>query len=118
MTIGHYAGSCQCGAVAFEVDVDLDNTITCNCSRCRRLGAVFAFAPKEAFTLTSGEGELTEYLFNRKQIHHLFCRTCGIESFAFGAKPDGSQIVAINANCLDDVDARALCSKSVDGKSL
>jgi len=117
MAISHYEGGCQCGAVSYEVDVDLDNTITCNCSRCQRLGSVLAFAPRENFHLKSGEGELTEYLFNKKAIHHQFCKTCGIESFAYGRMPDGSPTVAINANCLEGVEPRELASKHVDGRS-
>jgi hypothetical protein len=113
----HYEGGCQCGAVTFEVDVDLDNTITCNCSRCQRLGAVLAFAPRSSFELKSGEQNLSEYLFNKRQIRHLFCKTCGIESFAFGAMPDGSPIAAINVNCLEGVEPRSLSSKHVDGRS-
>ena len=113
----HYTGGCQCGAVRYAVDVDLTNTITCNCSRCQRMGFILAFTPREKFTLKSGEKNLTEYLFNRKQIHHLFCRTCGVESFAYGAKPDGSQIAAINVNCLEGVDPRTLKSTHVDGRS-
>jgi len=117
MAVQHYEGSCQCGAVTFDVDVDLDNTIVCNCSRCRRLGSVLGFAPRTSFKLKSGEGELKEYLFNKHKIAHKFCSTCGIESFAFAAGPDGTPMVAVNANCLDGVDARALHSKAVDGKS-
>lgn len=117
MPTQHYHGSCQCGRIAYEVDVDLDHTITCNCSRCRRWGAVLAFAPRAQFTLHAGEGEMTEFLFNMNRIHHLFCKTCGIECFAYATMPDGTEMVAINANCLDGVDARSLPAEAVDGAS-
>lgn len=113
----HYTGGCQCGAVRYEVDADLDRTITCNCSRCARLGAILAFAPASAFTLTSGENATTDYQFNKKTIHHLFCATCGIESFARGAMPDGTEMVAVNARCLDDVDPATLSPQAVDGRN-
>ena len=116
MATQHYRGSCQCGAVAFEADLDLDHTITCNCSRCQRLGSVLTFAPKDKFTLLKGEGQLSEYLFNKHVIHHLFCRTCGIESFARGKGPDGKEMVAVNANCLDGVNPRELPSKHFNGR--
>lgn len=118
MAIEHYEGSCQCGAVSYDVDVDLENTLTCNCSRCQKMGFVLAFTPPESFRLRSGEENLTEYLFNRKSIRHLFCRTCGVEGFAYGKMPDGAPVVAINVNCLADVDPRGLSSRHVDGKSV
>lgn len=111
----HYSGSCQCGAVGFEVEADLDQCIICNCSRCRRLGSVLTFAPAGDFTLTA-DGPTTEYLFNRHAISHRFCPVCGIQTHAFGEK-DGNRMVAVNANCLDGVDARALSPKAVDGAS-
>ena len=116
MSVSHYEGGCQCGAVCYEVDVDLDNTITCNCSRCQRMGFVLAFAESKNFTLKSGEGALTEFLFDRKAIRHLFCKTCGVESFVYGNMPDGSLTVAINANCLDGIEPRELNSKHVHGR--
>jgi len=117
MAVQHYTGSCQCGAVAFEVDVDISAPIACNCSRCRRLGTILAFAPASDFTLLRGEGATTEYLFNKHAIHHLFCTTCGIESYAFAKAPDGTDTVAINVNCLDGIDPRALDFKVYDGAS-
>lgn len=115
MAVEHYHGGCQCGAVSFEVDVDLEHTVTCNCSRCKRLGSVLSFTPRDQFKLLSGEEHLKEYLFNKKQIHHLFCSDCGIESFAYGEAPDGKKMVAVNANCLDGVDPRALTPHHHDG---
>ena len=117
MTIQSYRGGCQCGAVQYEVDADLDRTVICNCSRCQKLGSVLTFTPADKFTLLSGEQYLTEYLFNKHAIQHLFCKVCGIESFARGAMPDGSPTVAVNANCLDGVEPRELKSHHYDGRS-
>jgi hypothetical protein len=117
MTAQHYTGGCQCGAVRYEVTADLDHTITCNCSRCGRLGSILTFAPAENFTLLSGEQSLTDFQFNKHVIHHLFCKVCGIESFSRGTKPDGTAMVAINARCLDGVDVFALNPTKFDGRS-
>ena len=65
MSVEHHTGSCQCGAVAFEADVDISSPVVCNCSRCQRLGSVLAFTPRTSFTLLRGEDALTEYTFNR-----------------------------------------------------
>ncbi len=116
MPVQHYHGGCQCGAVRYEVDIDLDETITCNCSRCQRLGSVLAFVPREKFRLLSGEENLTEYLFNTHKIHHLFCKTCGIQGFSYALSPDGTWGAAINANCLDGVEPRQLNSQPFNGR--
>jgi hypothetical protein len=106
--MAHYTGGCQCGAVRYEVEASLDQPITCNCSRCQRLGSVLVFTPRQNFTLLKGEDNLAEYLFNKKAIRHLFCKTCGIESFAYGAMPDGTLMAAVNVNCLDGVEPREI----------
>lgn len=118
MTAQLHTGSCQCGAVAFEATVDISEPITCNCSRCQRLGALLAFAPCENFTLLRGSEALTEYTFNQHVIRHQFCRICGIQPFSYGQTPDGTPMVAINVNCLDDgVDPRALPARHHDGRA-
>ncbi|MBB5222892.1 hypothetical protein HNP73_002839 [Amaricoccus macauensis] len=118
MATEHHTGSCQCGAVVFEADIDIANPVVCNCSRCRRLGSRLAFVPEGDFTLLKGGDELTEYTFNKHEIHHQFCRICGIQPFAFGTTPDGRQVVAVNVNCLDGVDVAALSVQHVDGAAV
>ncbi|MCD7059404.1 GFA family protein [Pelagibacterium xiamenense] len=117
MTQQRYRGSCQCGAVTYEALLSLDQAITCNCSRCQRMGFVLTFTPRENFDLKSGMENLTEYRFNTGTIRHQFCSTCGVESFALGEMPDGAQIAAVNVNCLEGVDPRALATQAVDGRS-
>jgi hypothetical protein len=112
-----YTGGCQCGKVRYEVSMDIGEVISCNCSRCGRLGSLLAFAPAQNFKLTAGDDAATEFLFNKHVIHHLFCSTCGIQSYARGKRPDGMEMVAINARCLDGVDIDALKVKKFDGRS-
>ena len=50
-------------------------------------------------------------------MHHLFCKVCGIHSFAMGTGPDGVEMRAINVRCLDGVDPLALEVTHFDGRS-
>jgi hypothetical protein len=113
-----YEGGCHCGAVRYEVTADLDKVIACNCSICTKRGLLLTFTPASQFTLLSGQDGLTDYLFNKKVIHHLFCATCGVESFARGIGPDGSEMIAVNVRCLDGVDVSSLKPKPFDGKNM
>jgi hypothetical protein len=112
-----YNGSCHCGKVRYEVRTDLQGVMQCNCSICSRAGYLLCFVPVEQFKLLSGEGEMTDYQFNRMNVHHLFCSTCGVRSFGRGTGPGGKPMCAINVRCLDGVDLGALNIKQVDGKS-
>jgi hypothetical protein len=113
-----YTGGCHCGAVRYEVEAALDKVVSCNCSICSKTGSLLAFAPETSFRLLSGEDNLSDYQFNKKIIHHLFCKSCGTRSFMRGAAPNGDTMVAINVRCLDDVDIEALPVTSFDRKKL
>ncbi|MBL8845092.1 MAG: GFA family protein [Hyphomicrobium zavarzinii] len=113
-----YHGSCHCGAVRYEAKSDpITQAMSCNCSMCRRKGTLLAFIPAADFTLETGESALADYQFNRQMIHHLFCRTCGVTSFARGVMPDGTPMVALNVRCIDEIDPETLTINRVDGKS-
>lgn len=112
-----HTGGCHCGRVRYEVEADIDEVMSCNCSMCQKRGTLLTFVPQQQFTLLSGGDNLTDYQFNKKIIHHLFCSTCGIGSFARGVAPDGSEMVAVNVRCLEDVDPASLTVKSIDGRS-
>lgn len=116
-----HTGGCHCGKVHYEVTTDLGPdqgmVISCNCSICSKRGSLLTFVPADQFTLKSGEGALSEYTFNKHVIHHKFCKTCGILSFANGVGPDGKEMVAINVRCLDDIDLGSLKVTEFDGKS-
>lgn len=113
-----YHGGCHCGAVRYQVELELGTVTACNCSICSKTGTLLTFAPAAAFTLEQGEDVLRDYQFGKHTIHHMFCSTCGIRSFAHGTGPDGATMYAINVRCLDGVDADSLPAERFDGASL
>lgn len=111
-------GGCHCGNVRFEVQADLASVISCNCSICGRTGSLLTFVPEGQFKLLAGENAQTDYQFKTKNIHHLFCSTCGVRSFGHGQGPDGTPMYAINVRTLEGVDVDALEVQKFDGKSV
>jgi hypothetical protein len=113
-----YTGGCQCGKVRYEAQADIGEVISCNCSRCRKLGPLLSAVAMSDFKLLCGENEVTDYQFNKRTVHHLFCKTCGIESYAYGKGPGGREMVMLNVRCLDGIDADQFTVKKFDGASL
>jgi hypothetical protein len=100
-----YRGSCHCGAVRFESDVDLaEGTSRCNCSICSKARFWKAIVKAADFRLLDGRDVLREYLFGSHTIHHFFCGRCGVKVFGRGdVEALGGEFYAINVAALDDV---------------
>ena len=112
-----YKGSCHCGEVSYEVDLELGKVIACNCSICSRMGWLLSFVPASQFRLLSGEKVLVDYQFGKKSIHHPFCSKCGIRSFCGGTDPGGNEVRGVNVRCLEGVEVDKLEVMHYDGKN-
>jgi hypothetical protein len=112
-----YRGSCHCGKVAYEVEGEIQETFSCNCSLCGKRGGLLWFAPRDKFKLLSGQDDLTTYTFNKNVIKHQFCKHCGIQSFALGQAPRCNKMAAINIRCIDGLEYDKVPFKHVDGRS-
>lgn len=122
-----FHGSCHCGAVRFEADVDLAEGIRmCNCSFCWKLGYRKALVPFSALRIVGGESAMREYKpepshWPPGNVNHYYCPTCAAHPFSRGylEKEMGGNFWAVNVACLDDASESELAAAPVvyeDGK--
>lgn len=104
-----YTGSCHCGVLKFEADLDLaQSTYRCNCSICRRTRFWPAVAGEGGFRILCGEDQLTRYTFNSHKNHHFFCRHCGVRAFGVGNDTPMGRMYGVNLGCIDGLSEQEL----------
>lgn len=119
MSTKTHAGSCHCGNLKFEVDLDLDQGVSrCNCSICAKINATGAVVKPAAFRLLSDRSKLARYKFTETSpADRTFCPTCGIHGFGEGDLPElGGAFVSINVNTLEGVELADLKVTYWDGR--
>lgn len=109
-----YEGSCHCGRVTFELQAGTIREVTdCNCSICRRRGALWHGTTGDNFRILSGESELSLYQFGTNTAKHYFCRHCGVHPY--GHPRLDPALVVVNVRCIDSIDLSSLKVGIFDG---
>ena len=115
----NYSGSCHCGAIKFSFQSPaIDKGLRCNCSMCRRRGAVmtaFMLGPDE-LTIDCAEDNLGKYRFASNVAQHNFCTSCGIYPFHQTMRKPGHY--RVNLGCVDGIDSLALPFEIFNGHAL
>ena len=116
-----YHGSCHCGSVRFEADIDLGaGTIKCNCTICSKMRFWAAQVSSSAFRLLAGSDTLREYRYHTRRDAHYFCGHCGINTFSTGDSPALGAFHAVVLASLDDLPVEELLAAPVrhlDGRN-
>ncbi|QDB99056.1 GFA family protein [Mesorhizobium sp. 8] len=114
-----YRGSCHCGSVRFECEVDLaQGTRRCNCRFCGKSRLWKVFVLGDAFRIVSGQEMLRDYRGPESQwpqghVHHYFCGHCGFRGFSKGyleMEPFDGWFHAVNVAALDGVSDEELAA--------
>ena len=69
--------SCHCGAVRLQFEAALHEVTDCNCSICRRYGALWAYFPPEFVRIVPPDAVTDTYIWGDKSIEFHRCRNCG-----------------------------------------
>ena len=72
-----HTGSCHCGAVRFAVEAAPGDVNDCNCSICRRYGALWAYYQRPQVRFAADNGPTDIYMWGDRDLEFHRCRSCG-----------------------------------------
>ncbi|HTV77652.1 MAG TPA: GFA family protein [Steroidobacteraceae bacterium] len=110
-----HQGSCHCGRLQFRLRGAITLALDCNCSFCRRAGALWLPVQDADLEVVAGGEELVLYQFGTRTAQHYFCRHCGIAPFSRPRRDPNRW--AVNARCIGDLDLSGLRIEPFDGAS-
>lgn len=95
--------ACHCGAVRLRLTLPngIEDPRRCDCSMCRRRGAIVASVALDNLEVVQGAEHLGVYQFNTKTAKHYFCKNCGI--YTHHQRPSNPTQYGYNAGCLEGV---------------
>jgi len=98
-----HLASCHCGAVVLELSLPngIEKPRRCDCSICRRKGAIVGSVPLAGLKIIKGENVLKCYEFNTKTAKHYFCSVCGI--YTHHQRRSNPNEYGYNLGCLEGV---------------
>lgn len=116
MEIKTFGGSCHCQAVKFEIDTNLEELTTCDCSICLRKNALMVKVHESAMRILSGKDTLSTYTFHTHTAQHYFCSICGI--YPFHRKRVTPDHFGVNVYCLENFDHVGVPVRATIGKGM
>ncbi len=102
-------GSCYCGAVKLEARLKTRTLTACNCSVCRRYGALWAYYTPRTAKVAAARGALVGYS-KRRKISFFHCNTCGCLTHY-----EMANRLALNARMMDEAIMATIPVKMLDG---
>ena len=109
------SGTCHCGAIRIEVPEPPQELIDCNCSICRRYGALWAFYGAGTVQVIGHPENTTEYVWGQKTIRTLRCRTCGCVTHWEPLHPEPNGKLGVNMRNFDPDMLGPVLTRRFDG---
>lgn len=96
-----HKATCHCGAVELAIDWTdgIGNMRRCDCSMCRRKGAIMVTAIVGTLEVVKGADMLSLYTFNTDTAKHYFCSNCGI--YTHHQRRSNPNEFGVNAGCVE-----------------
>lgn len=108
-----HKGSCHCGAIKVSLPFTPTEATECNCSICRRTGALWAYGPPDEIDVA---GTAIGYVQGDATLTTWHCGTCGIITHWTPVDPDYGRM-GVNLRLFEPDLWEKLPRKKVDGRS-
>ena len=106
--------TCHCGAIQITLETAPTEVTDCNCSICRRYGALWAYASPRELRLSPAKPATDTYLWGDRAIEFHRCKTCGCLTHWMPADRTRDRM-GVNARLLPPETLAAARVKHLDG---
>ena len=95
---------CHCGSIEAEINIDkIEKFLRCNCSICKRKGAIMSMVKNEDFKIIKGKDIIRLYQFHTKVAKHYFCSNCGV--YTHHHPRSNPAMTGFNIGCVDELNS-------------
>ena len=94
-------GSCHCGAVRLVLPAAPETATECNCSICRRLGALWSFYPVGSVQIHGHPENTQDYLWGARTLRTMRCARCGVATHWEPLDPHADPRIGVNLRNFD-----------------
>ncbi|MEP3049590.1 MAG: GFA family protein [Roseibium sp.] len=108
-------GTCHCGAVSYEMSVAPRWAVSCNCSKCRRLGTVWGHGSATEITICCEPGATLAFSHGDKALVFHTCKTCGSTTHWESIADDAVGRMAVNLQLAEPGIIEKIGNRHFDG---
>ena len=112
---GMLEAKCHCGAVRIIVPSKPDYLIDCNCTICRRNGALWALYEADAVERIGHPENTTEYVWGPRTIRTMHCKICGCATHWEPLDSNAATQSGVNARNFEPADITEIAVRKFDG---
>ncbi len=94
--------SCHCGNVRISIQQAPRALISCNCSICQRLGALWGYFDPMEVNVKTEHSQTHAYQWGDKNIDFQHCSHCGCTTHYLPTKASGREKMAVNFRMVDN----------------
>jgi hypothetical protein len=108
-------GACHCGGVSWRFESVPDAATACNCTTCRRYGALWIYGWQDEDVFVAGA--TSAYIRGHMVLAFHFCPTCGSMAYwrSVDKGPDGRRRIAVNVRLSEPESVAAIPIQKFDG---
>ena len=106
--------ACHCTAVRLEISVLPEWVLDCNCTLCRRYGALWSYPDHTQVKLVQGADATDTYTWLDGELAFHRCRTCGCVTHMSALDVDPPRVFGINTRMIPTLDPRSVRVRQKD----